>query len=408
MKWRSPPRAIKALLVALLFGVTLIAARLVLMPRSATYFSSGGPRPLQSDEIGQWQAVRHLYSEMEATGDVFRTWSQSSQDMWKYAIAFTAYGMPSLAMRQPDQAEVAGYFLAVMIHKMESKKVWDDWQRYGFGSDPVCKDNIMYKGHLNLMYGLHVMLTGSERYARQFAWLSHKMAEEMRVQPGRQYAGLVCEPDRYFAQCNAIGLLGLSLHDRLYGTRYMVETGEEVLRFIKTKMTDETTGLYRESYHPSHNTALPYLSGYANAWTLAILRHLDPKAQDQLYPRWKQTFVHQLGPFAYVSETPKGGISRVASLFGLLAAKEFGDEALFGKLRNTIDLLGGLVPGLENGDLHYALADDTLLNGMSLSFKLHVGWDQILAHPWQGFGHRRTPPQISRLGEPTIEGLRAL
>jgi hypothetical protein len=177
-------------------------------------------------------------------------------------------------MIKPDEAPMASYYLSVMIHKMKAKKVWDDWQRYGFGDDPICKDNIMYKGHLNLMYGLYQLMTGSDRYAKEFTWLTQKIVEEVEQSKLGKFRGVVCEPDRYFVQCNAIGLLSLEIYDRLYGTPYAKYYGEEVMKFVKERLIDPETGLYREAYHPSHDIAIPYLSGYTNAWTMVMLRPL--------------------------------------------------------------------------------------------------------------------------------------
>jgi hypothetical protein len=370
-------------LVLLGLGLVLaLAWRLHSFPQVEAYFAEPGRRSLQKDEVGQWQYVRHLYAELEATGDRFRGWDESQQDMWKYAIAFLAYGMPSLAMVKPDEAPTAAYYLSVMIHKMKAKKVWDDWQRYGFGDDPICKDNIMYKGHLNLMYGLYQLMTGSDRYAQEFTWLTQKIVEEIEQSKQGKYRGVTCEPDRYFVQCNAIGLMSLEVYDRIYGTPYAKYYGEEVLKFVRERLIDPETGLYRDAYHPSHDLAMPYLSGYTNAWTMVMLRPFDKDYQSKIYPKWKEIFVRDYGPFAAVRESREGGPSRLATLFGMLAAKEFGDQELFGKLRNSIDLGGFLYKDTELGYLNYAVADNTLLNGMVFSFKMHVGWQKILDHTW--------------------------
>jgi hypothetical protein len=378
-------RFLKLLAGLVLLGLGLVLAlawRLHGFPQVEAYFAEPGRRSFQKDEVGQWQYVRHLYAEMEATGDRFKGWDESQQDMWKYAIAFLAYGMPSMAMIKPDEASMAAYYLSVMIHKMKAKKVWDDWQRYGFGDDPICKENIMYKGHLNLMYGLYQLMTGSDRYAQEFTWLTQKIVEEIEQSKQGKFRGVACEPDRYFVQCNAIGLMSLEVYDRIYGTPYAKYYGEEVLNFVRERMIDPETGLYREAYHPSHDLPMPYLSGYTNAWTMVMLRPFDKDYQAKIYPKWKKLFVREYGPFATVRESRHGGPSRLATLFGMLAAKEFGDQELFGKLRNTVDLGGFLHKDTELGYLSYATADNTLLNGMVLSFKLHVGWQNILDHAW--------------------------
>lgn len=360
-------------------------------PSSATTESQ-----LLPDEERQWNYVANLYRKMDATGETFKMWDPEQQDWWKYAIAFTAYGLPSLAMLDPSRRDSAIFFLSLMIEKMKSKKVWEDWQIYGFGDDPICRHNIMYKGHLNLMYALYQLIGGDGRYTAEFTWLTRNIAEEIRESEGKKFQGVVCEPDQYFAQCNAVGLLSLYIYDKIYGTQYRSREIVRVLDFLNRKMRDPLTGLYWESYHPSHDVSVRQLSGYANAWTLSMLRVFDPQGFERLYPIWKKTFVKELGPLAFVRENPGGGASRIATLFGLLAAKEFGDVQLFNKLRWTIDTLGGLHRDLETDTLSYFFADNTLLNGMTLSFKMHRGWSDILNYPWPR-AEPRVAPEVGNL-----------
>jgi hypothetical protein len=352
-------------------------------PDTENYWQPLAKRELQADEFGQWQYVRNLYKKMDATGDSFSGWDSDQQDMWKYAIAFLGYGMPSLAMIKPEWHDEITFYFSIMINKMKSKKVWEDWQKYGFGEDPICRHNIMYKGHLNLMYGLYQLMSGDDRYADEFTWLTQTIVKEIRDSKSKSYQGVVCEPNQYFVQCNAIGLLGLYLYDLIYGTNYRSREIPQTLQFIEERLRDPVTGLYWESYHPSHDVSVRELSGYTNAWALTVLRIFDPQHYEAVYHKWRDVFVEEWGPFAYVRETPYGGASRIATLFGLLAAKEFGDRELFSQLKYTIDTLGYLQRDGETGQLRFLFADNTLLNGMTLAFKLHMGFADIIRHPWQ-------------------------
>jgi hypothetical protein len=99
---------------------------------------------------------------------------------WRYGIAFTSYGMPSLMLIDPDNADRTKYIMGIMIKKMKSKKVWKDWIETGFGTDPITYQNIMYKGHLNLMYGLYQLTTGDRRFDREYTWLTRVIVKEIR------------------------------------------------------------------------------------------------------------------------------------------------------------------------------------------------------------------------------------
>lgn len=353
------------------------------LPSGDSYFLSAKNRTLQEDEQGQWSYLRNLYSEMDASGDLFKGWDEGQQPFWKYAIAFAAYGLPSLTLIEPENKESTIYYLSVMINKMKSKKVWKEWQDFGFGQDPICKQNIMYKGHLNLMYGLYQLVSGRQDFAREFAYLTGLMVDELEtIHAGKQYEGIACEPNRYFVHCNSVALMSLHIHDLIYQTNYMEDHGTRVISFMKERMTDPETGLYWKIYHPSHDSVEKYLSAYTNAWAMVMLRYFDPSYHEKLYQVWKKTFVHEVLNFAYVAETPTGGPSRLASLFGLWAAKEFHDQKLFVKLRNALDRFGGLAWEQEEDVYRYKRIDNTLANGMVLAFKVHIGWQELLDHPW--------------------------
>ncbi|MEQ9367361.1 MAG: hypothetical protein RIF32_24225 [Leptospirales bacterium] len=367
------------------------------MPAGHEYFRPVGERSLQSDEEGQWNYVQHLYRHMEATGDTFPDWDAGMMSRWKYAIAFLAYGMPSLALIEPEKKELATYYLYIMINKMKSKKVWREWQDYGFGEDPICLHNVMYKGHLNLMYGLYQFMSGDERFAKEFTWLTRQIVAEIDLHSKKGlYEGSNCEPDQYFVQCNAISLLSLHLYDRLYGTDYTGDHVQRVLGFIRRRMTDPKTGLYWHQYHPSHDVVETSLSGYTNAWSMVMLNYFEPEYNARVYPAWKDVFVVELGPYAYVKEEPGGGASQLATAYGMLAAKEFGDVELFTKLRNSMDRFGGLSRVAENDSMAYTAGDNTIANGMLLAFKLHVGWERILE---SGGG----PKRLARI--PAVENM---
>ncbi len=382
-KWRKP--VILAIVLIIIGGgggwvYTLLPTGL---PDGEDYFKPIGERQLLEDEKGQWEYAYHQYSKLEVTGDEFKGWDKDLQNHWRYAIAFAAYGMPSLCLVAPEEAGPAKHMMAIMIDKMKSKKVWRDFVDYGMGPDPISYQNIMYKAHLNLMYGLYQLISGDERYAKEYTWLTRQILAEMRKhhKEGR-YEGANCEPDRYFAQCNSISLLSLHIYDKLYGTRYTENEVQWTLDFVRQKMTDPETGLFYYVYHPTRDSVDPYLSGYTNAWTLAALKIFDPEYYAELYDVWKKTFVKEIGPYAMVREVPDGGPSQRAHMFGLWASKEFKDVALFTKLRNAIDKQAELYRDGETTEYKYRKANNQLYNAGLLWIKLHVGFDTIINHDW--------------------------
>lgn len=92
------------------------------MPDAEKYFKPIGERKLLDDEKGQWQYVRSQYDHLGASGDTFKDWDPAGMNMWKYAIAFSSYGMPSLSLIDPENKDMAKYTMWLMINKMKSKK----------------------------------------------------------------------------------------------------------------------------------------------------------------------------------------------------------------------------------------------------------------------------------------------
>lgn len=367
------------LVIALIIGVYKVLP--TGMPDGNLYFKPIGERVLLPEEEGQFNYVYAQYSHLDITGDEFKGWDREQQLLWRYGIAFSSYGMPSIAIISPKYRNTAAHALQMMIKKMKSRQVWGDWIAYGMGDDPISEGNIMYKGHLNLMYGLYQMMTGDTLFAKEYTWLTNKIVDEMRRHHAEgTHEGADCEPGRYFAQCNAIGLLSLKIYDKLYATTYSENEAQWTLDFIKKQMTDEKTGLYKKMYNSDMKFCNPYLSGYTNAWTMSFLHVFDEAYNKKLYPVWKEMFVQEIGPFGMVKEDPEAGASPLAHMNGLLVSKEFGDIDLFTKLRNSMDKK----LYQESADNHwkYEGLNNPIYNGPILWTKVHLGWNTILDYDW--------------------------
>lgn len=387
----------KLLIVAglglLLIGL-LVAFLPLNMPASERYFDLPPARQLQVDERGQLEHTKRTYQYLANTGDDFKDWDVGHQGFWKYTIAFSAYGIPSAMIIDPASADEYALLLDNMIWKMKSRKVWGDFTDRGFGPDPISVQNIMYKGHLNLMYALYQLSTGDTRYAREFTWLTQQIAEEMRMHHEGFYEGVTCEANAWFVECNTIGMLSLHIYDKLYGTQYTENEVQWSIDFIFDRMTDPATGLFYKSYHPNHDTVTRMVRGYNNAWILTFLNPLLPEKMAALYPAFKQHLTSELGPYATVRYEIDGPMDLTAHLFGLWAAKEFDDVALFAKFRNAIDKFGGLGTDTETGGMSYRIAESLLINGSVAAAKMHLGWAEVINHDW-GHPYQRPYPRLT-------------
>ncbi|MEL6193304.1 MAG: hypothetical protein AAFR66_14700 [Bacteroidota bacterium] len=193
----------------------------------------------------------------------------------------------------------------------------------------------------------------------------------------------------------SVSLLSLKVYDMLYGTQYAEVEGIWTVDFIKAQMTDAHTGFYQKMYQSQMGFTNPDLSGYTNAWTISFLRQFDMVYNDQLYPQWKQKFVHTVGPYAYVNEDLEAGPSPLATNFGMVAAKEFGDVKLWNKFRNVIDR--SIYPATENYHYLYEGINNPIYNACLLFAKVHVGWSEILNHDWKGTQRQYKKPEVADL-----------
>ena len=382
-------------------AVTLLAAVLLILPigfpDTEAYFEQTGQRELLADEIGQMRSLQETYLELSLRGDDFDGWNIRQQTNWKYSIAFAFYGLPSAIIINPEKTDEYRALMDMMIWAMKSRKVWGDFTDRGFGTDPISIQNIMYKGHLNLMYGLYQLSTGDLRYAREYTWLTGQIAEEMRLHHEGIYEGVTCEPNAWFVECNTIGMLSLHVYDKLYGTSYTENEIQWSLDFIMDRMRDRDTGLFYRYYQPNHDFVRTDITGYANAWIVTFLNPFLPAEMTEAYQSFKENLTVGYGPYASVynrlSDNP--AVDTTAHLFGLLAAKEFGDHELFGKLRNSIDKMGDLTVDHKRGGLVYDHPDNKLIKGVVLASKLHLGWNTVLDHDWGYEGIPYTAPDTT-------------
>ncbi|MCB1668278.1 MAG: hypothetical protein R3E73_11080 [Porticoccaceae bacterium] len=349
------------------------------------YFAQRERGQLTPDMDAQlaYMSYTDFISPFYSRGCDFTAWDMKKvpQRIVKYSLGFYTYGLASVALIDPELSEFVGHNMDTAIAKMRCKYTWVDWEHDEFGSDPIAKYNIMYKGHLNLMYGLYQMLTGNDQYEKDHKKLTNILVEEIKASP---YAGIVCEPDNYFPQCNSVAYLSLWVYDRLHNTDYKKYT-KPWLEFLKKELIDPETGAFHVAYHPTSHSVKPWVSAYTTAWTLTMIHGLDPEFSKQYYPDFKKHFVevYDNGHKARVRETmgtmdSDGGVG-MASSFTLLLAKEMGDKKLFDQLLNHIEPPGQ--PYIHSRILRYKTPTNALFDEMLFISKVHVGFGELINAP---------------------------
>jgi len=352
------------------------------------YFSQLDRHALTPDVNAQlaYMTFTDFISPLYSRGCDFEAWQPKHMPnrILKYSLAWYAYGLASVAAIDPKMRQFAGHAIDIAAAKMKCKEVWGDWEEDKFGKDPIKKDNIMYKGHLNLIYGLYQLVTGDRLYEKENMRISKIIYDEIKASP---YAGIVCEPDNYFPQCNSVGYLSLWVYDRLHGTNYKSVT-KEWLKFLEDDLIDPKTGTMWLAYHPVSKAVKPWVSAYTTAWTLTMIHGMDPAFAEKYYPKFKETFVevYDNGSKARIRETAAttdtdGGVG-AASSFTLLLAREMGDKQLFDQLLNHLE--PPAEPYVHSGILHYRKPSNLLFDELLFISKVHIGFGNLLNAPLPG------------------------
>jgi hypothetical protein len=302
---------------------------------------------------------------------------------YRYQLAFLGYGLCSAVAGNPAlQAEGKAIFTR-LVEKMEHPTTLAYWKTLGYGEDGGTGRNVMYRGHLNLMYALAHDRFGETRFDERFHALSRTLFDEIGGE-----RPICCEPDHLFVQCNAVSVLSLALHDRAFSTEYSA-AGKRLLAWAREHMRLEGTSLVREDYRPSTAKSSARQAGYANAWTIAFLAPVPGIEQDAdaMYADWRRTFVEpSLLPGA-VKGAPGGetlstmeilSSSLLATTFGLLAAREEGDERLHRRLEGTLAGIERLVGAFEKSLPPTRRVQARTFRTIALFARTFRGWSEVL------------------------------
>src|SRR5260370_5135994 len=116
---------------------------------------------------------------------------------YRYQLAFIAYGLCSLVESEPALRPEGAVIFTRLLEKMEHPTTLAYWKALGYGGDGFKTKNIMYRGHLNLMYALAHDRFGETRFDEHFHALSRALFDEMNGE-----RPICCEPHQLFIPCN--------------------------------------------------------------------------------------------------------------------------------------------------------------------------------------------------------------
>ncbi|KUI70147.1 Linalool dehydratase/isomerase [Cytospora mali] len=287
---------------------------------------------------------------------------QENFEAYRYQLSAMAYAA-GLAHyhRLPALRSVFRALFEQLIHKMMQRHVWGYWYMTSQSGksvdpditelrkpfpDPVCRENIMYSGHLLLMVSLHGMLFDSDRYdepgALTFDWdpmffgmgpekfsytrtsLQKAILDDMER---TGWMGVCCEPNCVFIICNQFPLIAVRYNDVRNGTdviagvleKYQAAWKEKNGGFTRPGFTGEDGLVF--FYMVKQDSFVPSLGAVAaNAWASAFMNS------------WNSDFVHEWYPKlirGYLTRFPDGrvNLNSQSVVREIRAALDSGEEA---------------------------------------------------------------------------------
>lgn len=390
------------------------------------------PKPYDMQMYKKWVdenlynelAIKRVYQGFSEDGDY--GWPAEMRGTgWLYAAEPFMLATPSIAMIEPGKTAEAVFVLNEFIKLYRSPAVWLDYV-ITWGYDDPMRANMMWKGPLLIGECLYALMTGDkDKYgpeAKAIAENLYELQQENMKKPlGKGFsAGVECEPNHWYPQCNSIGILGLAIYDKVYGKdeKYGIKIGkayrENYLKFLKKYMMEPGTNLIYRRWHPyGEYQADKNISASTNIFVALNLNAFYPMFAKKLYEHVRFHYVKRY-PFGIgyaILEVPeknlKGRIinpgSDTPGMIGLsylnifaawVAAKEFGDKDTWNGINKFLTnlthpyFIQGEIRFDETNDSPSGIANATIgqiLNmhsGWWLLAKVHVGWKNILEHDW--------------------------
>lgn len=272
-----------------------------------------------------------------------------------------------------------------------------EWTRLEFGKDPVTGKNIMYKGHLNLVYALYRLISGSYEFDEEYRHLNDMIVREnLGNARNRNFWDIECEPDQWFTPCNAIGMLSEAAFDRNFHNGEEADIAMPAMQWTLEHMVDPETGVTLFRYHPSCDFAEPYTLG--SLWTESCFHHFAPAEMERAYESIKREFLPEIkggkevylkaNRYTYGMSTDYEQATMV--LYVPQATREFNDPEEWEKITRFFCDMYDIT--LVNGVARFTSATPQIEShavGHLFLAAVHLGWDKILSTDWDAFRAER-------------------
>lgn len=348
--------------------------------------------------------VGHVRRMVDLSQQLPGEWAGMGSDFWQIGERTLQFQLSYMAMAlglvqhsyTPAYRELYRDSMHSLIQKMTLPDVWERWIFAARGGttvdpsqpelmegwlDPVRKYNIMLKGYLLQSGALYQMLYHDGRYAKADAFtfkfipstwgngqvtFRYSLGDVAKIvyqeYVDQNYEGVLCEPNRFFPECNQPPLLGLINYDQVNGTGYAADVLPKFKeQWAEQNYTSATTGntiavRYIEQEFQLKTDNLPLLGAMTEGWNASWMNVWDPEFVQKHYPKWRARHLDALRSDDYARELKLEGVgARVAYGHFAFMAAEAGDMDAREKLLDHADKYFN--PIWENGQYYYPRND---------------------------------------------------
>lgn len=373
--------------IMLHLGLLLTSCLTLVSATSAAVVADPAYPALDDKQLGQVRNIVTLAQQPDDDWTDMTVGNRSAFDNPQFQIAWMYYALAVAQSQQtPAYRELYKTASDDLIRKMTLPEVWALWgkiieapqfKKYLDQTkewrDPVAEKNIMYSGHILQMIGLYEMLYQDKKYDRPGAisfaitganpfvhTYNHKsLAETIHRQfLDNGLAGIECEPNLVFAECNQHPVMGLINYDQLHGTKLADVKAAfwdkaMALGYLDTKKTNRFNGPYRLK----EEQLVAFPSGWNDGWSGITLHGWNKTVVEQVYPVQRDAALPALLDKSPDTFKSRWNQTSVSSDYGFLAAysAEVGDHDTTRKMLEFAD--SNFKPVWRNGRYVYPLND---------------------------------------------------
>lgn len=294
-----------------------------------------------------------------------------------YIVGFSnaAEGLVKYSKSHSEKKEEIGQLLERLVIASLDKQICPN---YILNKDDTLQEDGFYLSHLSIVLSMYQEQTGKKTYLdtnkRISRFLSNKTLESQK----KHVRSFRNSQDRYPADQAAI-LYSLFLFDKENGEQISLKPIEEWFKFMENEGKDPKTGLPVSEVGGTKTGKYP--RGCALSWTVRYMHEFAPKEASTLWEHYKEHFKENYGVFAGFREWPKGfngpmtvdtgpiilGLGTSATVLGMFAAKEMGDDSTYLQIKSVEKIVRGTISAIGDERIK-ALSNDFLAKSIEFNY----------------------------------------